>query len=144
MAGATQPCTSVHDYLNQQAPAFNATTDATIGGKPRERRRAETLETLIDETEHPRYNAATTGPSWVAPPHPKLLTTGSTGLSDRKSLPASCISEMRATTRSSSSHEVVSSSRVRTARRRLARSYEHGDGAHPPPRRGRVHRPTAS
>lgn len=59
MAGAAKECTFVHDFFNQQALAFNTTKDATIGGKPRERWRAETLEILIHETEHPRFEAAT-------------------------------------------------------------------------------------
>jgi hypothetical protein len=59
MAGATKPCTFVHDNLNQQAQDFNTTTDATIGGKPRARWRAETFETLVHESEHPRFEAAT-------------------------------------------------------------------------------------
>jgi Domain of unknown function (DUF4157) len=59
MAGATRLCTFVHDFLNQQALAFNTTSAPTIGGVPRERWRAETLEMLIHESEHPRYEAAT-------------------------------------------------------------------------------------
>lgn len=59
MAGATKQCTFVHDDLNQQALAFNKSADATIGGVPRERWHAETLELLIHETEHPRFDVAT-------------------------------------------------------------------------------------
>ncbi len=59
MAGATRPCTFVHGDLNQQALAFNNTTNTTIGGRPREVWRVETLQLLIHETEHPRFEAAT-------------------------------------------------------------------------------------
>jgi len=71
MAGATKQCTFVHGDLNQQALAFNTTGDAIIGGKNREVWRVLTLETLIHETEHPRFDLATAGrpnPAGVSTP----------------------------------------------------------------------------
>jgi uncharacterized protein DUF4157 len=65
MAGAAKPCTFVHDVLNQQALAFNTTSDATIGGVPRAQWQTETLEMLMHESEHPRYDAAS--PSFPLP-----------------------------------------------------------------------------
>jgi hypothetical protein len=69
MAGATKDCTFVHGNLNQEALAFNTTTAATIGGVPREVWRVETLQTLVHETEHPRFEAAhTSTPPGVTSP----------------------------------------------------------------------------
>jgi hypothetical protein len=59
MAGATRDCIFVHGNLNQEALSFNDTPNATIGGQPREVWRVETLQLLIHETEHPRFEAAT-------------------------------------------------------------------------------------
>lgn len=59
MAGATKDCTFVHGRLNQEALAFNTTSAQTIGGVSRERWRIDTLQTLVHETEHPRFEAAT-------------------------------------------------------------------------------------
>jgi hypothetical protein len=61
MAGATKRCVFVPGHLNREALAFNTTTDPTIGGIPREQWRIETLQKLIHETEHPRYEAETAG-----------------------------------------------------------------------------------
>ena len=58
MGAATRDCTFVHDRLNQQALAFNTTADPIIGGVPREVWRVHTLQTLVHETEHPRFEAA--------------------------------------------------------------------------------------
>lgn len=59
MAGATRPCTFVHAGLNQQALIFNTDPSvARIGRRSRERWRIETLQVLIHETEHPRFDTA--------------------------------------------------------------------------------------
>ena len=60
MAGATRECTFVHGDLNREALAFNRTSDTTIGRQPREEWRIGTLQLLIHETEHPRFETATT------------------------------------------------------------------------------------
>jgi hypothetical protein len=61
MGGATKDCAFVHGRLNQEALAFNTTRRATIGGISREEWRVETLQTLTHETEHPRFDTATSG-----------------------------------------------------------------------------------
>lgn len=52
ITGATKPCIFVHGKLNQQALAFNTTSNAVIGGEPREEWRTQTLATLTHELEH--------------------------------------------------------------------------------------------
>ncbi|AFY34120.1 hypothetical protein Cal7507_3729 [Calothrix sp. PCC 7507] len=52
ITGATKPCTFVHGSLNQQALAFNTTTDPTIGGISREDWRVQTLQILTHEVQH--------------------------------------------------------------------------------------------
>lgn len=61
MAGATDPCVFVHGRLNQEAFAFNRTTDPIVGGVPRNQWRVDTLQLLVHETEHPRFETATAG-----------------------------------------------------------------------------------
>lgn len=61
MAGATKPCAFVHGQLNQEAFAFNRTSNPNIGGISRDQWRVDTLQLLIHETEHPRFETATTG-----------------------------------------------------------------------------------
>lgn len=61
MVGATKKCVFVPGHLNREALTFNTTASATIGGMSRERWRIDTLQTLIHETEHPRFEAATAG-----------------------------------------------------------------------------------
>jgi hypothetical protein len=53
-------CTYVHGRLNQEALIFNTTTNA-INGIPRAVWRAQTLQSLLHETEHPRFETATSG-----------------------------------------------------------------------------------
>lgn len=60
-AGATKDCTFVHGSLNREALAFNTTKNKTIGGLSREEWRIDTLQLLIHETEHPRFETATAG-----------------------------------------------------------------------------------
>ncbi len=59
----TGRCTLVHGILNQEALTFNRTTDPYIGtGARRQSRdawRIETLQLLMHETEHPRFERAT-------------------------------------------------------------------------------------
>ena len=61
MAGAVKKCVFVPANLNQEALEFNTTTNAIIGGKPRAVWRVKTLQSLIHETEHSRFNTATAG-----------------------------------------------------------------------------------
>lgn len=55
MFGAATECVFVHGDLNQQAFAFNKTSDAVIGGKSRESWRVNTLAALTHETQHALY-----------------------------------------------------------------------------------------
>jgi hypothetical protein len=71
MAGATKDCTFVPGQLNQEALEFNTTTNAMIGGIPRSVWRAETLQLLVHETEHPRFEGATA----ARPPQPAGVTS---------------------------------------------------------------------
>jgi len=71
MVGAVKNCVFVPGHLNQEALDFNKTTNATIGGKSRALWRAKTLQTLIHETEHSRFDTATAArplPAGVASP----------------------------------------------------------------------------
>lgn len=72
MVGATKPCVFVHGRLNQEAFAFNRTANPTIGGVSRDQWRVDTLQILIHETEHPRFETATAGK-----PRPAGVTTPS-------------------------------------------------------------------
>ncbi len=54
-AGAAKPCVFVHGDLNQQALAFNQGA-VTVGGRPRDEWRVDTLATLVHETEHVRFD----------------------------------------------------------------------------------------
>ncbi|HYE29047.1 MAG TPA: DUF4157 domain-containing protein [Allosphingosinicella sp.] len=58
MAGATQRCVFVPDRLNQEALAFNNGA-ATVGGRPRDDWRTDTLVTLTHEVEHARFSQVT-------------------------------------------------------------------------------------
>ena len=51
----------VHGRLNQEAFKFNTTSTPTIGGKPREDWRIDTLQTLIHEAQHVVFSSAIAG-----------------------------------------------------------------------------------
>ena len=60
--GATKLCVFVPPQLNQEALTFNTNpTAATIGGRPREDWRIETLQTLTHEVQHVQYDTAKAG-----------------------------------------------------------------------------------
>jgi len=61
MAGASKDCTFVHGQLNREALVFNSGASAIVGGQSREEWRVNTLQILIHETEHPRFESATAG-----------------------------------------------------------------------------------
>jgi hypothetical protein len=58
MAGAAQRCVFVPGQLNQEALAFNNGA-ATVGGRPRDEWRTDTLVTLTHEVEHARFTQVT-------------------------------------------------------------------------------------
>jgi hypothetical protein len=62
ITGATKPCVFVHGSMNQQALTFNTdVAAATIGGRPREDWRIDTVQTLIHEIQHVLYDIAFAG-----------------------------------------------------------------------------------
>ena len=89
MAGATKRCMFVPGPLNPQALAFNTTTSARIGGKPREEWRVSTLQDLTHEVEHVVFNTA------VHPTPPGITTATCTraNIGDTLSEMAAFISE---------------------------------------------------
>lgn len=57
ISGATKPCVFIPGHVNQEALTFNTKPAATtIGGRPREDWRIETLQTLTHEIQHVRYD----------------------------------------------------------------------------------------
>jgi len=58
ITGATKPCVFIHGNLNQEALAFNKTTDATIGGTSRENWRVNTVQLLTHEIQHVVFDTA--------------------------------------------------------------------------------------
>lgn len=52
ITGAVKPCMFIQPHLNQQALAFNTTSDARIGGRSREDWRVSTLQLLTHEIQH--------------------------------------------------------------------------------------------
>jgi hypothetical protein len=62
ITGATKPCVFVPGALNQQAFKFNTDpTATTIGGQSREDWRVGTVQTLVHEVQHVRYDTAISG-----------------------------------------------------------------------------------
>lgn len=89
MAGATKQCMFVPGSLNPQALAFNTTSDANIGGKPREAWRVETLQTLTHEVEHIVFDTA----AHSVPPGISTATCTRTNIGDTLSEMAAFMSE---------------------------------------------------
>jgi hypothetical protein len=58
ITGATKPCVFVHGKLNQEALAFNRTSDPSIDGIPREEWRIQTLQMLTHEVQHVLFDTA--------------------------------------------------------------------------------------
>jgi hypothetical protein len=89
MAGATKPCMFVPGPLNPQALAFNTTSSASIGGKPREEWRVATLQTLTHEVEHIAFDTA----AHTTPPGVTTATCTRANIGDTLSEMAAFISE---------------------------------------------------
>ncbi|MEE8155502.1 MAG: DUF4157 domain-containing protein [Phycisphaerales bacterium] len=60
--GGGQDCVFVPAALEAEAGQFNTPGVPTIGGKPRDEWRAQTLSTVVHETEHARFEAQTIAP----------------------------------------------------------------------------------
>lgn len=89
MAGATKPCMFVPGPLNPQALAFNTTSSASIGSKPREEWRVATLQDLTHEVEHEVFDTAV----HATPPGITTATCTRANIGDTLSEMAAFISE---------------------------------------------------
>jgi hypothetical protein len=70
MAGATKDCVFVHGALNQEAYEFNRGA-TTIAGTPRQEWLVDTLQLLVHEAQHAKYQAS------PLPDQPSGVTTAS-------------------------------------------------------------------